>query len=133
MNMLDSEFLTLTYEDDDYKYKIHIHTEDDFLVETNSVLLEHTNIFRKGYSIREDPPHTSKSLRHVHIMKKRNQFAALNLDGTAHDGYHNVRLPNYICQVLTQFYPDFKVPENGIIEAYISPLDQIDNIKVLLG
>lgn len=53
---------------------------------------------------------------HVHILLKGKELFALNINGTAHDGSHGVRIPNIIKDALPEIFPSCEIPENGMIE-----------------
>lgn len=57
--------------------------------------------------------------RHIHIYYDGVELFAMNADSTAHDGYHQVRIPDE----LTTFLNDkgFPVPPNNLIEFYQMP------------
>lgn len=68
------------------------------------------------YTYRIDGAHSEVGLPHIHILLKGKELFALNVDGSAHDGSHNVRIPNVIKDALPNIFPLCKIPENGIIE-----------------
>ena len=53
---------------------------------------------------------------HLHVFAKRNQLFALNKDGTAHDASHGARIPNRVAQAIRSKFPQFKIPDTGVIE-----------------
>lgn len=55
--------------------------------------------------------------RHIHIFYDGNELFAMNADSTAHDGYHQVRIPDEISTFLNS--KGFPVPANNIIELRI--------------
>ena len=55
--------------------------------------------------------------RHIHIFFDGNELFAMNADSTAHDGYHQVRIPDEISSFLNS--KGFPVPANNIIELLI--------------
>lgn len=60
------------------------------------------------------PPKPEKD--HIHVFKKGKELFAINRDGTAHDGCHNVKIPGAIFNVLQNKFSDFKFPPSRIIE-----------------
>lgn len=71
----------------------------------------------KHYTYRIDPQQGEGGpgrQRHVHIFYDGEQLFAMNLDGTAHDGYHQVKIPDDIVSFLKG--KGFTLPDNNIIE-----------------
>lgn len=60
------------------------------------------------------------NLRHVHIFNNGKQIFAMNIDGTAHDGFHRVRIPQEIADVLRK--KGFTIPANNLIEMVMQPI-----------
>lgn len=57
--------------------------------------------------------------KHIHVLAKNgNELFAMNVDGTAHDGYHKVQIPQDVRTFL--FDKGFSLPPNNIIEFYTS-------------
>ena len=52
--------------------------------------------------------------RHIHLYKNGEEQFAMNVDATAHDGYHQVRIPDSIVPFLQS--KGFQIPANNIIE-----------------
>lgn len=52
--------------------------------------------------------------RHIHLYKNGEEEFAMNVDATAHDGYHQVRIPDNIVPFLQS--KGFQIPANNIIE-----------------
>ncbi len=113
------------------------HTEiliDDYIVHFYCLLVDRdliTEAKYKGrplisqYSYRKDQPHYSKGQYHLHIYLKSKKLFAINKDGTAHDNSHGVRIPNKVASAIKTIFPDFKVPNNNIIESCESLLSGI--------
>lgn len=55
--------------------------------------------------------------RHIHIFYDGKELFALNADSTAHDGYHQVKIPDELVPFLTD--KGFTVPDNHIIEMLV--------------
>lgn len=68
------------------------------------------------YTYRIDGAHSEVGFPHIHVLLKGNELFALNIDGSAHDGSHGVRIPNVIKDALPKIFPSCKIPENGMIE-----------------
>ena len=57
----------------------------------------------KGYSYRKDKPSgipNSGNQYHWHIYLRGKECFAVNIDGTGHDGYHNVKIDNDLADFL---------------------------------
>lgn len=52
--------------------------------------------------------------RHIHIFYDSDQLFAMNFDSTAHDGYHNVRIPDSIVHFLKE--KGATIPDGNIIQ-----------------
>lgn len=81
-----------------------------------SALLENKYGSIGQYNYRIDnamPPTTQK---HIHVLKKGNELFALNIDGSAHDGYHGVEIPKKVREKLPEIFPGCTIPQDGIIE-----------------
>ena len=50
----------------------------------------------------------------MHVYVKRNEIFAINVDGTAHDGYHNVKIPDEIVPFIQS--KGITLPPDNIIE-----------------
>lgn len=74
--------------------------------------------------------HNSTGEYHLVLYDKGREILAINkISGTAHDGYHGVRIPNKAFDVLKKKFSDWKWPENQILEStqYTYLLDKKDN------
>lgn len=60
--------------------------------------------------------------RHIHIYYNGDELFAMNADLSAHDGYHQVKIPNEITPFLND--KGFPVPANHIIEMLLSPTEK---------
>ncbi|NTD96362.1 hypothetical protein G6M26_27115 [Agrobacterium tumefaciens] len=62
--------------------------------------------------------HNSTGEYHIHLRNKGNEILSMNkVSGTPHDGYHGVRIPNKAFKELKKQLPDWKWPENQILES----------------
>ena len=71
----------------------------------------------KRYGYRIDIPYGEQrpgNQKHMHIYVKDKEIFAINVDGTAHDGYHNVKIPEKIIPFLKD--KGITIPQNNIIE-----------------
>lgn len=76
------------------------------------------------YTYRIDQPNGEPrpgNLKHIHIFGKNGQLVAMNVDGSAHDGYHQVRIPDDVIPFLQK--KGFTLPPENIIEFYIQPIE----------
>lgn len=60
--------------------------------------------------------------RHIHVFHNGEQVFAMNADSTAHDGSHQVKIPDDVSSFLSQ--KGFSLPPNNIIECYCLPKEQ---------
>jgi len=70
------------------------------------------------YSYLKHPPHTTPGDYHLHVYADSNQIFAINKNGTAHDGYHGVRIPNKVYNALKSKFHDWTFPADKIIESF---------------
>lgn len=71
----------------------------------------------KKYSYRFDKVFGEQrpgNMRHVHIFYDGDELFAINVDGTAHDGYHQVHIPNDVIPFLQK--KGVTIPKDNIIE-----------------
>lgn len=71
----------------------------------------------KHYTYRIDPQQGEGGpgrQRHIHLFYDGEQLFAMNLDGTAHDGYHQVKIPDDIVSFIKG--KGFTLPNDNIIE-----------------
>lgn len=71
---------------------------------------------QKGYRMRYDPGHGPGMQDHIHVYAKNRQLFAINRDGSAHDGFHGVKIPNHVRRRAAELFPSFSWPEDNIIE-----------------
>jgi hypothetical protein len=63
-------------------------------------------------------PHNPTGEYHIHLRDKGNEILSMNkVSGTAHDGYHGVRIPNKAFDALKKKLPDWNWPSNQILES----------------
>lgn len=86
------------------------------------ILLESKNAFSpvpgvKHYSYRIDKQQGDGGpgrQRHIHLFYNGKELFAMNIDATAHDGYHQVEIPKELNPFLVS--KGFPIPSNNIIE-----------------
>jgi hypothetical protein len=71
----------------------------------------------RGRSILFHKAHVPNTEDHLHFLVKGAKIAAINKSGSAHDRSHGVRLQRWALDGMKQYYPDFTVPPEGLIEA----------------
>lgn len=86
------------------------------------LLFESKNIFSpipgvRNYSYRIDKQQGAGGpgrQRHIHLYYNGEELFAMNVDATAHDGYHQVKIPDNLVAFLKN--KGFSIPDNNIIE-----------------
>jgi hypothetical protein len=68
------------------------------------------------YSARKDSAHSPSGQVHLHLFAKNNQLAAINIDGTSHDGSNGFPLPTRAADGIRKHFPQFRIPPNNVIE-----------------
>lgn len=94
-----------------------------FVVEAKNVL---PFIPGTKYTYRIDIPFGEQrpgNMKHIHIFAKGKDLWAMNADGTAHDGSHNVCIPQDVIHFLQK--KGFTLPPNNIIEFMYIPTRSI--------
>ena len=94
-------------------------------INTDGLILEAKDLFNpipgvRHYTYRIDKQQGEGGpgrQRHIHIFYDGNELFAMNADSTAHDGYHQVRIPDDISTFLSS--KGFPVPANNIVELLI--------------
>lgn len=84
------------------------------------------------YSIQFHGSHSPVGMNHLHAYERNNQLFALNIDGTAHDRSHGVRIPNKLAKAITHYFPNFKIPQDNMIESAPISVDFIARQLLLL-
>lgn len=80
----------------------------------------------KGYTYRKDKPNGIPSpgnLYHWHVYLRGQECFAVNIDGTGHDGYHNVKLKSEVADFLRSMGVNIKA--SNIIETRIISSKQL--------
>jgi hypothetical protein len=77
------------------------------------------------YSLILHRPYIPAGLKHLHIYNRQNEIIAINKDGTAHDRNQSVEIPCCVADALRQRFPDWKIPNDNIIDSYGSVLTPI--------
>ncbi len=94
-----------------------IHYDDS----DNHVLNEANNKGRPlvgSYSYKLHQPHNPTGDYHIHLYDGKNEILSMNkASGKGHDGYTGVRIPNKAFKALKDRFPDWKWPENQILES----------------
>jgi len=91
-------------------------------INTDGLILEAKVAFTpipgvKNYSYRIDPQLGEGGpgrQRHIHVYYRGDEVFAMNADATAHDGYHQVRIPDNVATFMSG--KGFRLPANNIIE-----------------
>ena len=120
----------LKTEDDNFFHSLYFYynPNDEHIDEILKVLyLTEAQVIqlKSPYSVRKDHNNQSPIKNHIHLFKNGNNFLSMNQDGTAHDGMSG-RIPNKIIKQLKQICPDYKFPENRIVEASNDNNDNVD-------
>lgn len=71
----------------------------------------------KGRAIMHHKAHVPKTQDHLHFRVKGTNIAAINKDGSAHDKSRGVQLQKWATDGAKQHYPDFHIPDDGLIES----------------
>jgi len=82
------------------------------------------------YSAIKHKPHTQPGEYHLHVYDGKDQIFAINHSGSAHDGFHSVRIPNKVYQALSAKYKEWMFPPNQIIESihytyFLNPIEDL--------
>ena len=99
---IDCYSIVVTYHDNQSELLLEAKTKGEPLIGT--------------YSVIKHQRHTPDGDYHLHVYDEQNQIFAINKGGSAHDGYHGVRIPNKVYQELTKRYNGWQFPPNKIIE-----------------
>jgi len=75
----------------------------------------------KGRSILYHAAHVKPGQSHLHFRVKGANVAALNMDGTAHDQSHGIKLQKWALDGMEKHFPNFKRPTDGLIEQFMTP------------
>lgn len=125
-----SQYEWFTFEIDEYIIYILFDTKERAVFEEAN----RRGTLGGGFSYELHKAHSSVGQEHMHGYYKNNQIFALNIDGTAHDRSHGIRIPNKVAKGIKQKFPGFKLPANNFIES--APADIIELFreqKLLFG
>lgn len=86
-----------------------------------------------AYSLQFHKAHSPVGMDHLHGYERNNQLFALNIDGSAHDQSHRIRLPHKLAKAIRQQFPDFKLPKDNVIEWAPKAVQVIAKQVLLLG
>ena len=74
----------------------------------------------QGKSIVHQKEHIPDGQDHLHFKVKSRSVYAVNKDGTAHDRSHGKKMQRWALDGAKTCYPDFKMPDNGLIEEVLA-------------
>jgi hypothetical protein len=78
----------------------------------------HRGVPMKGpYSLLNDKPQTNGSKFNLHMYYKRNNFFALNKDGTSYNGNKIVKIPDKVVDAIRYKFQNPGFSSNGTIES----------------
>lgn len=69
------------------------------------------------YSAQRHQAHTAEGKTHLHVYARNNQLFAINVDGSAHDTSHGIRIPNKVADAIRRKFPEFRVPADNLIKS----------------
>jgi len=70
----------------------------------------------KGYYLRHDIARVPNCQSNIHIFRKGRMLGSFNQDGSSHDN-SNFRIPKTVADYVTQYFPDFTIPNSRFVEA----------------
>jgi len=83
----------------------------------------------KHYSANSHKGHIPGALDHLHIYAGQTQIAAINIDGSGHDGFSGTKLPNKVVKAISAKFPEFNIPDNNILESISPSLKALINFE----
>ncbi len=120
----DTYFIHITFENE-------VQKEKDLILEGKD---KYSQILGTTFYYRKDVPfgeHRKGNQIHYHFFTKNGkELFAINQDGTAHDGYHGITIPQAIADFLRQ--KGFSIPKNNLIEAVETLFNCSTNSRQLL-
>jgi hypothetical protein len=112
-------------------YMVHIYYDETATLGAPLLEARYSGVPLGGkYSARRDPAHSSAGDVHLHIFARNNEIAAINRDGSAHDGSSGFPLPSRAADGIRRHYPDFHVPADNIIESVPPALQALLNASI---
>ncbi len=121
------------FEMEGYKIVVTYHEEE-------SELLQEAKASGKPligtYSVKKHQPHVPGCDYHLHVYDGSNEIFAINQNGSAHDGYHGVRIPNKVYKELQKQYKNWVLPPDQIIEGvqftyFLEPIESLNYRQVM--
>lgn len=105
-----------TFEIDGIKFKIFQHSETE--VQQINESKNKGQPLTGTYTFDIHKPHNPPGEYHMHLYDKGNEILSINkVSGTAHDGYHGIRIPNKAFGALKDKFKGWKWPNNQILES----------------
>lgn len=113
----EAKYGSATFEVDEYV--VHIYFDIDSPITQQIDEAQHRGNIELGkqYSANKHTGHIDDGQQHLHIYAGQTQIAAVNADGSGHDGYSGTRLPNKVAKAIRAKFPDFNIPSNNILES----------------
>lgn len=84
------------------------------------------------YSTQLYQAYTFVDQKDLYVYSKSDRLFALNLCSTAHGRSAGISMPNKVARVISKQFPDYKLPENNIIEPAPEPV-QVELKLIMLN
>jgi hypothetical protein len=85
----------------------------------------------KNYTYNIHQRHADPNLKHMHVYERGKKIFAINIDGTAHDKSHKIRIPNKVADAIRKKHPEFQIPKDNFIENLKTSLEEKNLILLL--
>lgn len=100
--------------------RVEIDDYEVFIFSTSPLLEVKSIKFSGIYSAIEHLPRVTPGFKHIHLFAKGKEIGALNVNGSTHDSWHGVQLPNKVIDGIKNRFPKYNIPKNGLLE-FIEP------------
>ncbi len=113
----NGQYIQYQFEVDDYIVHLYFETTGPILQCLDEA--KHRGNIELGgqYSANKHSGHIPDGKIHLHLYAGQKQIAAINNDGTGHDGYTGTKLPNKVANAIRKIFPEFSIPLGNIIES----------------
>jgi hypothetical protein len=112
------------------EYVVHIMFSNDEVSEINEARHKGKPLGGK-YSAQLHSPHSSVGQQHIHVYSRNNQLFSLNIDGSAHDRSHGIKIPSKVAKSILQEFPSFNLPDDNVIESASRAVQVLCKMEIL--
>lgn len=126
----ESPYKRFIFEIDEYIINFFIKSDDESATILNEGRQRGSSLGGQYSAAHHTVPEPGKE--HIHVFAKGRAIFALNIDGTAHDNSHGVKIPNKVADAIRTHFQKFILPPNNLIESAPSNIQIKYKMQVLM-